>query len=128
MFFTLCSIKWSLHSYLYFYIEKCDATSQMSWYNPLGAICLPIDQTCSNSFPTFYKNESMLKCTACNSNTYLHAGTCVTQCPTNFIPNANNYCICSQSGELTVDNKCLAIPVCPIQMGWDSLSSSCVSC
>lgn len=100
----------------------------MSYFDTLGSVCLPIDNTCSNTFPSYYKNESSLKCTACNTNVYLHGGKCVTQCPTNYAPNANNYCICSQNGTLTVDGKCLAMPVCPIQMGWDALSSSCVSC
>ena len=128
MFITIFSIKWCLRSYISFNIEKCGNGTQLSFFDTLGSICLPIDQTCSNTFPTYYKNESMLKCTSCITNSFLHGGKCVTQCPNNFTPNANNYCICSQAGTLTVDTKCLAVPICPIQMGWDSFSSSCVSC
>ena len=100
----------------------------MAFYDNMNSICLPIDQTCQTSFPTYYKNVSMLKCDACTTNTYLFGGKCVTQCPTNFTPNANNYCMCSQNGTLTVNDQCLPLTVCPIKMGWDSLSSSCISC
>jgi hypothetical protein len=63
----------------------------------------------------------------CVTNTYLHGGRCVLSCPTGFSPNANNYCICN-NGTLTVNNRCMSTPACPIKMGWDVLSSSCVSC
>ena len=128
MQFALRSFKRRLHTYFIDNIEICNNGSQIAHYDTLGSICLPIDQTCSNTFPSYYKNQSMLKCTSCVTNLYLHGGQCVSQCPTNFSPNANNYCICNQNGALTVNDQCLTIPVCPIQMGWDSLSSSCVSC
>ena len=128
MQFTLCGIKWSLPTYIILNIEICTSGTQIAFFETLNSICLPIDQSCSSTFPTYYKNQSMLKCASCLTNTYLHGGKCLTQCPTNFTPNANNYCVCSQSGTLIVNDKCLTIPICPIQMGWDSLSSSCVSC
>ena len=49
-------------------------------------------------------------------------------CPSGFKANSNNYCVCSDSGMITVNDQCMAIPVCPIRMGWDPPSSSCLSC
>jgi hypothetical protein len=51
----------------------------------------------------------------------------VVACPQGFVANANNYCYCGNSS-LTVNDKCLSLSVCPIEMGWSSTSSSCVSC
>lgn len=70
----------------------------------------------------------MLKCVTCLTGVYLHKNVCVDRCPTNFTANANNYCVCSINGTITVDDKCMAIPVCPIRMGWDPPSQSCLSC
>lgn len=100
----------------------------MAFADNLNSVCLVQDSSCSSSLPSSYKGQAMLKCITCVRNTYLHGNTCTTQCPTNFTANANNHCMCSDSGTLTVDDQCLPIPVCPIKMGWDSYSSSCLRC
>lgn len=94
----------------------------------MNSKCLPLDSTCSDAFSTFYKNTSSLKCVTCLTKVYLHSGACVDTCPTGFKPNSNNYCVCSGSGMITVNDQCITLPVCPIRMGWDPPSSSCLSC
>lgn len=94
----------------------------------MNSICIQNDATCSQSFGSFYKTSPTLKCFTCLTNVYLHGKGCVNQCPTNFTANANNYCICSEPGTITVDDQCLDVPICPIRMGWDAASSSCLSC
>jgi hypothetical protein len=125
---SLRGVERRLLAYLLIDAEKCQNGTQLSFYDTLNSVCLPMDQTCSSSFPTYYKNTSMLKCTACVTNVFLHGNSCRNQCPTNFTANVNNYCVCNINGTLTVDDMCLQVPICPIKTGWDSLSSSCVSC
>jgi hypothetical protein len=76
-----------------------------------------------------FQGVPYLKCITCNNpNLYLHNGQCVSSCPVGYIANSNNYCYCSGSGTLTVNEKCLNVTACPITMGWDPSSFSCLSC
>jgi hypothetical protein len=70
----------------------------------------------------------MLKCDNCSDGLVKYLNKCQEKCPTGYIANDNNYCICSAAGTLTINDKCLILPACPLLMGWDPLSSSCLSC
>lgn len=87
-----------------------------------------MDNTCSAALSSYLGDKPMLKCYKCISSVFLHQGRCVDQCPTNYSANKNNYCYCSSPGTITVNDQCLDMPICPIKMGWDPLSSSCLSC
>lgn len=100
----------------------------MAFYSNLNALCMPKDPSCSAALASYFNEQSMLKCYKCLTSVYLHKGGCVDKCPTNFTANTNNYCFCSKPGTITVNDQCLEIPVCPIKMGWDLLSSSCLPC
>ncbi len=78
--------------------------------------------------PTYYKNKAMLKCNTCPDNTVSYLNKCLANCPANYIPNSNFFCKCSASGTLTVNDQCLVLPSCPLLMGYDPFTSSCVSC
>lgn len=58
----------------------------------------------------------------------MHLNKCVSSCPTGYLQNADGSCYCSQPGTITVNNQCLPYATCPIEMGWDPLSNSCLSC
>lgn len=58
----------------------------------------------------------------------MHMDTCVASCPNGYSPNRDSFCFCSNSSTITIADKCLPLVGCPIDMGWDSQSNSCVSC
>jgi len=91
-------------------------------------VCLTLDPSCSDVMTTYLYDKPMLKCNTCPNGMVSHLNKCVASCPAGYIPNTNSYCICSTPGTLTVNDQCLAIPACPLLMGWDPFTSSCLSC
>ena len=117
-----------LPTYRLFYLETCDNQSSVAYYDKINSICLPLDSTCSDVMPTFYKTTPMLKCNKCQNGLISYLNKCVKACPTNFTVNSNNFCFCSNPGTFLVNDQCLLLPSCPIRMGWDPVSSSCLAC
>ena len=58
----------------------------------------------------------------------MHLDKCVSSCPTGYIANSFSTCYCADPNTITVNDKCLPYVTCPIEMGWDPLSNSCLSC
>jgi hypothetical protein len=56
-----------------------------------------------------------------------HLSSCLLQCPNQYKA-VNGYCVCSNSSLLTINDKCVSLPGCPIKMSFDSFSQSCLSC
>lgn len=106
----------------------CSNGTKQSTASNFASQCIPTDQNCSAFIPMHYKNTSYIKCDACPVGMYIFAGGCVSSCPTKFIPNQNGYCICSDINTVTIYNQCLPVKYCPITMGFDSVSQSCLSC
>lgn len=125
---SVCSFKRSLRTYHLFYVEACNSGTKVAYYEKMNSVCLPLDASCPGAFASYYKHQPMLKCDNCSDGLVRHLNKCQEKCPTGYISNDNNYCICSAAGTLTVNDKCLALPACPLLMGWDSMSSSCLSC
>jgi hypothetical protein len=108
---------------------KCQKTSDLVTTNNFSSICLVKDTSCANFVSTHYKEEGALKCISCmGTSTFMYLDKCVSKCPTGYIANRNNYCFCASNGTITINNKCLLLPACPLEMGWDVASSSCLSC
>lgn len=97
--------------------------------NRFSSVCLPEHSTCSSYLSSYYKSTPSLRCIACRDNNLrLYNDRCVAQCPENYTANAEGYCYCSGSGLITVDEQCLAMSWCPVEMGWDTVSNSCIAC
>jgi len=58
----------------------------------------------------------------------MHLNTCVSSCPQGYVANRNSFFYCSNSSTVTIGDKCVNLVGCPLDMGWDASSSSCVSC
>lgn len=101
-------------------------------FSHLNFICLKKDTTCTQYMLTSYKTSPALKCIGCRDNTfYYHQDKCISKCPSGFAANIDYYCYCSNTANtslVTVDHQCLPVAFCPIEMGWDSYSSSCLAC
>lgn len=90
---------------------------------------MAVDPSCAQEYQINYKGTAGLKCITCNNNNqYLHLGKCVNACPTGYVSNVDNSCFCANSSLITINDLCLPLMACPIEMGWDPLSSSCFSC
>lgn len=94
----------------------------------LQSICLSKKPSCLDYLPSHYKKNGMIKCVECtDANLIAHNNECIEKCPTGFTSNGK-YCYCADNTTILVNDKCMPLPACPIMMGWDSYSFSCISC
>lgn len=86
------------------------------------------DPSCAEAYRISYKGAAGLKCITCHNDEYMHLGKCVAACPSGYVTNADKSCFCANSSLITINDQCLPLVTCPIEMGWDPLSNSCFSC
>lgn len=125
----LLSLRRKLCLYIFVYLESCSNATTMVIYDDFSAICMFAGSQCSDKLPTNYKDQAALKCVACTDpSLFMHLDNCVAQCPPGYISNSLNSCYCANQSLITINDKCLPYVTCPIRMGWDPASSSCLSC
>ena len=67
------------------------------------------------------------KCDTCFTG-FIHLDNCVETCPTGYEVFDKRFCVCSGTNNLTIYDKCTSQVGCPINMYFDIMSHSCLSC
>lgn len=79
--------QWRLPTYPSSYVESCNNNSKVAYFQHMNSVCLPLDSSCPDVMPTYYKNKAMLKCNECPNGMVAHLDKCIEKCPNNYRPN-----------------------------------------
>ncbi len=110
-------------------VQKCNDNSAVVPIYGFNGVCKPKDALCDNFDISSYKDELTIKCYFCpNQKQYSFNEKCVSSCPSGYIPNKKDSCICANSSLVLLGSQCLQITFCPLGLGYDPLTGACNLC